>query len=114
MITQSYRLILESSGLCVTKSPSCRLENAVNPLGRRRRQTTSNSNATQLCDEYMKEAYQTAKTVVGNTGSRMTEHARAACINDVTVSRNPQVSLLCSMNLNDVLLFSGHKVRSIL
>ena len=109
MITQSYRLILESSGLCVTKSPGCRLENAVNPLGRRRRQTTSDNNATQICDEYMKQAYQTAKTVVGNTGSRMTEHARVACIKDIKMSGNPQVSSFLSMNYSHVLTLVGTK-----
>lgn len=109
MITQSYKLILESSGLCVTKSPGCRLENAVNPLGRRRRQTASDKNAVKVCDEYMKEAYRIAKTIVGNIGSRMTEHARAACITDVTRSSNPQVSLFISMNYTHVLLLVGTK-----
>ena len=81
----------------MNKSPGCRLENAVNPLGRRRRQAASNTNATYVCDEYMKQAYRTARETVGNGGSSMSEHARAACITDVSRTGDSAVSTLISI-----------------
>jgi len=104
MITQSYNITLESSRLCVTKSPSCRLENSVSPFGRRRKRNVENINAAQVCDAYMKQAYKIAKDILGNTGSSMAEHARAACIKDVSVTDNPSVSLLISIYLQFIIL----------
>jgi hypothetical protein len=104
MITQSYRITLESSGLCVTKSPNCRLENSVNPFGRRRKRNIDKTNATQVCDEYMKQAYKTAKDFLGNTGSSMAEHARAACIKDVSVTGNPLVSIVFPIYLHFIIM----------
>jgi len=42
--------------------------------------------ASGVCNEYMNQAYITAEKVMGNRGSKMVEHARAACINDVSLS----------------------------
>ncbi len=83
----------------MTKSPNCRLENTVNPFGRRRKRNTDKTIAGQVCDEYMKQAYKIAKDFVGNTGSSMTEHARAACIKDVSITDNPLVSIVLSICL---------------
>jgi len=83
-ITQSYPITLESSGLCINKLPTCRLESSVNPLGKRQKRNLDRERATKVCEEYMKEAYRTAREEIGNSGSKMTEHARAACINDVS------------------------------
>jgi hypothetical protein len=47
----------------------------------------------------MKQAYKIAKDFVGNTGSSMTEHARAACIKDVSITDNPLVSIVLSICL---------------
>jgi len=96
MITQSYQLTLQSSGLCVTKQPTCRLESAVNPVGRRRKRNLDRNTATKLCDDYMKKAYEVAQAVMGNAGSKMAEHARAACIDDVLSTGDRSVSLFMS------------------
>jgi hypothetical protein len=98
MITQSYQLTLQSSGLCVTKQPTCRLESAVNPVGRRRKRNLDRNTATKSCDDYMKKAYEVAQSVMGNTGSKMAEHARAACIDDVSSTGDRSVSLFMSTN----------------
>lgn len=93
MITQSYPLILQSSGLCVTKQPTCQLENVLKSVKRRDERNLNHSSAAFICDKYMTEAYKTAEYVMGNKGSKMTEHARAACIDDVTLSGDASVSL---------------------
>jgi hypothetical protein len=59
----------------------------------------------------MKEAYKTAKELTGNTGSSMSEHARAACINDVSLSGDPSVSCVISACLHLIILLSGDKVQ---
>ncbi len=112
MITQSYELILKSSGLCVTKQPACKLENAANPFGRRRKRALDRNLATSICSEYMQEAYKIAQDVMGNRGSKMAEHARAACINDVSTAGDPSVGLFTFTYLQLIILHSGDKVRS--
>ena len=113
-VTQSYKLILQSSGLCITKQPVCRLENALNPFGRRRKRNLDRKSATLICDIYMNFAYKIARDVMSNTGSRMAEHAHAACINDVSLSGDYSVSLFISIYISLIILNSGEKVLSIL
>jgi hypothetical protein len=65
-----------------------------------------------MCDEYMQQAYRTAKEEIGNTGSKMAEHARAACISDVILSGTHLVSLFISTYSQLIILHSGDKVLS--
>lgn len=92
MITQSYSLIRQSLGLCVTKHPSCRLERGANLSTTRRRRNADIEKATYICNQYMSEGYKAAQRVLGNRGSKMTEHARTACIDDILSTGEQEVS----------------------
>ena len=92
MVTQSYDLVRKSTGLCVIKPPNCRLESSVNPFGARRKRAVDRAIAEKVCDEFMKAAYKLAKELLGNSGNNMAEHARAACITDVSLTGNAEVS----------------------
>ncbi|UJR32790.1 hypothetical protein I4U23_020252 [Adineta vaga] len=50
------------------------------------RQSSDSQVATQWCDAYMKQAHAIAKEEFGNIGSKLAEHARMACIDDVSVT----------------------------
>ena len=93
IITQSYNLTRKSTGLCAVKPANCRLESVVDPVGRRRKRALERVTAEKVCGAYMTEAYDTAKKVLGNKGSNMAEHARAACINDVWTTGRVEVSV---------------------
>ena len=90
-IIQSYSLTKESTGACAVRPLTCRLENA-SPRIKRRKRNNDNEWASKVCDAYMKEAFKAAKNLIGNEGSLMTDHARAACVTDLSLTKSHEVS----------------------
>ena len=105
MVTQSFDLVRKSTGLCVIKPPDCRLESSVNPFGGRRKRTVDRAIAEKVCDEFMKAAYKLAQDLLSNSGNNMAEHARAACISDVSLTGNAEVSFLITTYFSLLIFF---------
>ncbi|CAF0764195.1 unnamed protein product [Adineta ricciae] len=82
-IVQSIRLILRSSGLCVTRLPQCTLESS----GRRAR-STSDTVVYEACDLFISEANKTAKKLTGQNAGQLVTHAREACVTDMLVTND--------------------------
>lgn len=84
-------MIHQSTGLCKTRHPTCRLEQGANLFGTRRKRNVHEKQAKFICDEYVKEGEKLSKPWLGNKKSKMMEHLRTACVDDIGLSDDPIV-----------------------
>ncbi|CAF1284863.1 unnamed protein product [Adineta ricciae] len=82
-VIQSTRLILRSSGLCVTRLPQCTPESS----GRRAR-SISDTVVYEACDLFISEANKTAKKLTGQNAGQLVTHAREACVTDMLLTND--------------------------
>ena len=82
-------MILNSSGMCVNPIPECVIESS----GRKRRSIEEETTAAAVCDVFIEEANKAAAQLVKTSDSPMKNIAREACISDILLTNNTEVSV---------------------